>query len=135
VAIDFTSRSQLVVPQTFFKFNFVLGKSQDTMNPLGPVVVPKEFLEGRDARFALYVNGVKKQDARTSSMIYSLPEQIAGVSRYVAIEPGDVMLTGSPAGVGLPRGERLVPGDVVRIEADQIGAMEVVIQPPLKKKS
>ena len=45
-----------------------------------------------------------------------------------AIEPGDMMFTGSPAGVGLPRGEKLASGDVIRIEADAVGAMEVVIQ-------
>jgi 2-keto-4-pentenoate hydratase/2-oxohepta-3-ene-1,7-dioic acid hydratase in catechol pathway len=133
VGVDFTSRNELVVPETFFKFNFTLGKCQDTMSPIGPAIVPKAFLDGRDARFALYVNGAKKQETRTSNMIYSLEEQIAGVSRAVRIEPGDVMFTGSPAGVGLPRGEKLAAGDVVRIEADAIGAMDVVIQPPFTK--
>lgn len=130
VGVDFTSRNQMVVPESFFKFNFTLGKCQDTMSPMGPAIVPKAFLDGTDARIALYVNGVKKQETRTRQMIYSIAEQIAGVSRFVAIEPGDVMFTGSPAGVGMPRGEKLAPGDIVRIEADAIGAMEVVIQPP-----
>jgi 2-keto-4-pentenoate hydratase/2-oxohepta-3-ene-1,7-dioic acid hydratase in catechol pathway len=98
------------------------------MSPVGPTVVPKQFLDGQSARFALDVNGVRKQSGNTADMIYSLPEQIAGVSRSVSIEPGDMMLTGSPAGVGLPRGEKLKPGDVVRIEAEIIGSMEVVIQ-------
>jgi 2-keto-4-pentenoate hydratase/2-oxohepta-3-ene-1,7-dioic acid hydratase in catechol pathway len=63
-------------------------------------------------------------------MIYSLAEQIAGVSRGIRIEAGDLMFTGSPAGVGLPRGEKLAAGDRVRVESRSIGAMEVVIQPP-----
>jgi 2-keto-4-pentenoate hydratase/2-oxohepta-3-ene-1,7-dioic acid hydratase in catechol pathway len=134
VGVDFTSRNQMVVPESFFKFNFTLGKCQDSMSPMGPVFVPKAFLDGGDTRIALSVNGVKKQDTRTSRMIYSLPEQIAGISRAIAIEPGDVMFTGSPAGVGMPRGEKLAAGDVVRIEADAIGAMEVVIQPPFAAK-
>ena len=63
----------------------------------------------------------------TGDMIYSVAEQIAGVSQSVSIEPGDVMYTGSPAGVGLPRGERLAAGDVVSIFAEGIGEMSVTI--------
>jgi 2-keto-4-pentenoate hydratase/2-oxohepta-3-ene-1,7-dioic acid hydratase in catechol pathway len=74
---------------------------------------------------------VKKQSTSTRNMIYSLAEQIAGVSRGVRIEAGDLMFTGSPAGVGLPRGEKLAPGDCVRIESPVIGAMEVLIQAPV----
>jgi len=72
--------------------------------------VPRQFIDGTRANFALSVNGVKKQSGNTADMIYSLPEQIAGISRAVTIEPGDMMFTGSPAGVGLPRGEKLKPG-------------------------
>jgi 2-keto-4-pentenoate hydratase/2-oxohepta-3-ene-1,7-dioic acid hydratase in catechol pathway len=86
----------------------MLGKAQDTMSPVGPTIVPRQFLDGTRANFALSVNGLKKQTGNTADMIYSLPEQIAGV--------------------GLPRGEKLKPGDTVRIEADLIGSMEVVIR-------
>ena len=128
VGIDFTARDLFFRDQRFFKFDFVLGKCQDTMCPVGPVVLPRQFLDGTRAGFSLSVNGSKKQAGNTADMIYSLPEQIAGASRAVTIEPGDMMLTGSPAGVGAPRGEKLAPGDVIRIEADAVGAMEVVIQ-------
>ena len=128
VGIDFTARDLFFRRERFFQFDFVLGKCQDTMCPVGPALVPKQFLDGTRAGFSLFVNGSKKQQGNTADMIYSLPEQIAGVSRAVTIEPGDMMLTGSPAGVGLPRGERLRSGDVIRIEADAVGAMEVVIR-------
>jgi 2-keto-4-pentenoate hydratase/2-oxohepta-3-ene-1,7-dioic acid hydratase in catechol pathway len=127
VGIDFTARDLFFREDSFFKFNFVLGKCQDTMSPVGPAVVPRQFLDGAGANFSLWVNGEKKQAGNTADMIYTLSEQIAGVSRAVTIEPGDMMFTGSPAGVGLPRGEKLASGDVVRIEADAIGAMEVKI--------
>ena len=128
VGVDFTARDLFFREESFFKFNFVLGKCQDTMSPVGPAVVPKQFLDGTRARFALSVNNILKQSGCTADMIYSLPEQIAGISRAVSIEPGDMMFTGSPAGVGLPRGEKLKRGDVVRIEAEVVGSMEIVIQ-------
>ena len=128
VGIDFTARDLFFRDERFFKFDFVLGKCQDTMSPVGPAIVPREFLDGNSTRFSLSVNGSAKQAGNTADMIYSIPEQIAGVSRAVTIEPGDMMFTGSPAGVGLPRGEKLKPGDIVRIEADAIGAMEVAIR-------
>jgi 2-keto-4-pentenoate hydratase/2-oxohepta-3-ene-1,7-dioic acid hydratase in catechol pathway len=128
VGIDFTARDLFFRQERFFQFDFMLGKAQDTMSPVGPTIVPRQFLDGTRANFALSVNGLKKQAGNTADMIYSLPEQIAGISRAVTIEPGDMMFTGSPAGVGLPRGEKLQPGDTVRIEADLIGSMEVVIR-------
>jgi 2-keto-4-pentenoate hydratase/2-oxohepta-3-ene-1,7-dioic acid hydratase in catechol pathway len=130
LGIDFTARDLLVQPEFFFKFNFALGKCQDTTSPIGPTIVPKEFVDGSDFTFSLSVNGVRKQSTSTKAMIYSLPEQIAGVSQAIRIEAGDVMFTGSPAGVGAPRGERLKPGDRIVVESAAIGAMEVVIQPP-----
>jgi 2-keto-4-pentenoate hydratase/2-oxohepta-3-ene-1,7-dioic acid hydratase in catechol pathway len=129
VGIDFTARDLFFQPESFFKFNFTLGKAQDTMSPLGPVVVPAAFLPRRPAlNFGLWVNGVRKQFASTADMIYSISEQIAGISRSVTLDPADVIFTGSPAGVGLPRGEKLAPGDRVRVAADYVGEMEVVIR-------
>ncbi len=127
IGIDFTARDLFEQPTSFFRFNFTLGKGQDTMSPLGPVVVPAPFIDIASTRFGLAVNGVRKQWGSTGDMIYSVAEQISGVSQAVTIEPGDVMYTGSPAGVGLPRGERLMPGDVVSIFAEGIGEMSVTI--------
>lgn len=130
IGIDFTARDLFDQPDSFFRFNFTLGKGQDTMSPLGPVVVPAPFIDIAQTRFGLSVNGVRKQWGSTGDMIYSVAEQIAGVSQAVSIEPGDVMYTGSPAGVGLPRGERLAAGDVVSIFAEGIGEMSVTIVGP-----
>ncbi|MCX7153441.1 MAG: fumarylacetoacetate hydrolase family protein [Proteobacteria bacterium] len=130
LGIDFTARDLFSSPESFFKFNFVLGKCQDTLSPVGPAIVPAAFADGGDLPFSLSVNGVRKQSTSTRLMIYSLAEQIAGVSCGISIEAGDLMFTGSPAGVGLPRGEKLAIGDRVRVESEAIGAMEVVIQPP-----
>lgn len=130
LGVDFTARDLFSSPESFFKYNFVLGKCQDTLSPVGPAIVPATFADGGDLPFSLSVNGVRKQSTSTRHMIYSLAEQIAGVSRGVRIEAGDLMFTGSPAGVGLPRGEKLVPGDRVCIESEHIGLMEVIIQPP-----
>ena len=130
IGIDFTARDLFDQPGSFFRFNFTLGKGQDTMSPLGPVVVPAPFIDITQTRFGLSVNGVRKQWGSTGDMIYSVAEQIAGVSQSVSIEPGDVMYTGSPAGVGLPRGERLAAGDVVTIFAEGIGEMSVTIAGP-----
>lgn len=66
-------------------------------------------------------------------MTYTLAEQIAGISRRVLIEAGDILFTGSPAGVGIARGERLKVGDKVVVASEQIGSLEVVIQPPLAR--
>ena len=132
LAIDFTARDMLFAPDTYFKFNFTLGKCQDAMTPVGPVFVPKEFADGADLPFSLSVNGVEKQNSSTKHMIYSLREQIAGASRAVTIEPGDIMLTGSPAGVGYPRGEKLAVGDSVIVDSPVTGSMQVTIQKSFK---
>ncbi|WP_321794850.1 fumarylacetoacetate hydrolase family protein [Caballeronia sp. J97] len=135
LGIDFTARDHFtsVNPQLPFRFDFSLGKCQDRSTPVGPWIVPKDFVNGDAIPFRLSVNGTIKQDASTSDMIYSLREQIAGVSRAIGIEAGDLLFTGSPAGVGAPRGESLAIGDRVKIMSDVIGDMEVVIQSPLSK--
>lgn len=131
LAIDFTSRNQMAIPEHPMKWDLVLGKCQDAMTPVGPVLVPKEFVDGDDFHFSLSVNGVVKQAASTRDMIHSLARQIAAISEGFTIEPGDILLTGSPAGVGMPRGERLSPGDRVVVESAITGPMQVVIQAPL----
>lgn len=132
LGIDFTARNLFIQPDSFFKFNFTLGKCADGATPVGPVIVPAEFVDGGNIDFGLDYNGSPRQASNTRHMIYSLAEQIAGISRAVTIEPGDLMFTGSPAGVGLPRGERLASGDRVRVHAPIIGSMTVRIGAPLR---
>ncbi|MFP3613173.1 fumarylacetoacetate hydrolase family protein [Paraburkholderia sp. SIMBA_050] len=130
LGIDFTARNQMAAPHLPFKFDFTLGKCQDNGTPIGPVIVPKEFVDGEHTDFRLSVNGVQKQRGCTADMIYTLAEQIAGISKAVRIEPGDIMFTGSPAGVGAASGESLSVGDRVAVESEAIGRLEVVIQAP-----
>jgi len=117
VAVDVTARDRLFQPDSIFKFDFLAGKGQDGFCPTAFGVVPAALLgDPQAAHLRLAVNGVTKQDASTSDMIYSVAELIAWASRLMTLEPGDVILTGSPEGVGFPRREFLKPGDVMRVE-------------------
>lgn len=131
LGIDFSARDLFDAPHLPFKYDFTLGKCQDRTAPIGPVIVPKEFVDLENIGFSLSVNGVKKQASSTSQMIYSLAEQIAGISKAVQIEAGDILFTGSPAGVGASRGESLSIGDSVVVESVLTGPMEIIIQAPL----
>jgi 2-keto-4-pentenoate hydratase/2-oxohepta-3-ene-1,7-dioic acid hydratase in catechol pathway len=109
----------------------VAGKANDTCCPLGPRIVPaSRHADWQDIGLRLSVNGTGKQDGRTSQMIFSIAEQISIASRIMTLDPGDVLLTGTPAGVGVPKGTFLAIGDRVEAEIDGIGRLAVRIQPP-----
>ncbi|MER3457026.1 MAG: acylpyruvase [candidate division GAL15 bacterium] len=98
---------------------FDRAKSFATFCPMGPVVVtPRSLPEPDRLRITLRVNGQVRQDASTAEMILSVPRIIEYVSRYMSLEPGDVIATGTPAGVGPLR-----PGDVVEAEVQGIGVL------------
>jgi 2-keto-4-pentenoate hydratase/2-oxohepta-3-ene-1,7-dioic acid hydratase in catechol pathway len=103
-----------------------LGKNLDGFCPMGPWVATADELDGRDTRVRCWVNGELRQDGRTADMIFDIPTLIETISRGITLYPGDVIATGTPAGVGMgmqpPRWLR--SGDVVRIEVDGIGAIE-----------
>jgi 2-keto-4-pentenoate hydratase/2-oxohepta-3-ene-1,7-dioic acid hydratase in catechol pathway len=103
-----------------------LGKSLDTFCPMGPCIVSADELDGRETRVRGWVNGELRQDAHTRDLIFDIPTLIETCSRGLTLYPGDVIATGSPAGVGMgfepPRWLRA--GDVVRIEIDGIGALQ-----------
>jgi 2-keto-4-pentenoate hydratase/2-oxohepta-3-ene-1,7-dioic acid hydratase in catechol pathway len=103
-----------------------LGKSFDTFCPMGPWIVTADELDGRRTRVRCWVNGELRQDAPTEQMIFDIPTLIETVSRGITLVPGDVIATGTPAGVGMgmkpPRW--LQAGDVVRIEIDRLGRIE-----------
>lgn len=103
-----------------------LGKSFDTFCPMGPCLVPATELDGRDTRVRCWVNGDLRQDARTSELIFDIPALIETCSRGITLYPGDVIATGTPAGVGMGMNPPtwLKSGDVVRIEIDGIGVLE-----------
>ncbi len=131
VAIDFSARDHNRAPETFYKLDWVAGKANDTCCPLGPRFVPAEAqADWQDVGLQLSVNGATKQDGRTREMVFSIAEQIAIASRIMTLDPGDVLLTGTPAGVGVPKGTFLAVGDRVDASIDGIGRLSVRIQPP-----
>lgn len=102
------------------------GKSRDGAAPMGPVIVPRAFLPNSgDLRIVTRVNGEIKQDGSTSRLIYDEAHLLRFVSSVLTLRPGDVLLTGTPDGVGVARvpPEFLRPGDVVTIEIEGIGTL------------
>jgi 2-keto-4-pentenoate hydratase/2-oxohepta-3-ene-1,7-dioic acid hydratase in catechol pathway len=103
------------------------AKSFDTFKPLGPcLVTADEFSEPLDLHLRTWVNGELRQDASTTEFMYQISELIAWVSQRMTLEPGDVLATGSPQGVGPfapDGGVFLRPGDVVEIEVERIGRL------------
>lgn len=130
VAIDTCARDLNRAPDTFYKLDWVAGKAQETCCPLGPRFVPASALpDPHSLRLTLSVNGVTKQDDTAADMIFSIGEQIATASRIMQLDPGDVLLTGTPAGVGVPRGEFLKEGDRLVAAIEGIGTLAVDIRP------
>jgi 2-keto-4-pentenoate hydratase/2-oxohepta-3-ene-1,7-dioic acid hydratase in catechol pathway len=128
VAIDFSARDLNQAPNTFYKLDWVAGKAQDTCCPLGPRLIPAKFVKNpQDLALKLSVNGELKQNARTSGMIFDIREQLVTLSRIMTLDPGDVVLTGTPAGVGFPKKTFLKVGDRVSAEIEAIGRLDVEI--------
>lgn len=109
-------------PAAPFVWDWVASKGADGSLPFGPGLVPVwQVPDPGRLSIRTSVNGVLKQDGTTADMILGVAELIADASRLVTLEPGDVILTGTPAGVGVGRGEALQPGDVVDVEIEQVG--------------
>ena len=129
VAIDFSARDHNRAPETFYKLDWVAGKANDTCCPMGPCLVPASAIANpNDIGLKLWVNGDLKQNGRTKDMIFNIAEQISTASRIMTLDPGDVLLTGTPAGVGVPKQTFLHVGDKVDAEIEGIGRLSVVIQ-------
>jgi len=97
--------------------NWVRAKGFDTSAPIGPMIVTKDEIDG-PFHVMLRVNGETKQDGSTRDFIFPIPVLIEEISTYMTLEPGDVIATGTPAGVG-----PLSAGDVVEVEIDGIGIL------------
>jgi|SRR5579862_5351178 len=110
-----------------------MGKSFDTYGPVGPwIVTADEIADPHDLILRCCVNGEKRQESSTSEMVADLWAQIAYLSAAFTLEPGDLIATGTPEGVGvaLEPPVFLKPGDVVRCEIERIGAIENVVIAP-----
>lgn len=116
---DVTARDMQRRHQQWFK-----GKTLDYTCPVGPWIVSADELgDPQDVTVKLRVNGVEKQNAPTSQMIFSIARIIAELSRGLTLEPGDLIATGTPEGVGMGRGEFLKHGDVMEVDISKIGVL------------
>jgi 2-keto-4-pentenoate hydratase/2-oxohepta-3-ene-1,7-dioic acid hydratase in catechol pathway len=103
-----------------------LGKNPDTFSPIGPEIVTKdEIPDPGNVRLATYVNGEQKQAGTTADWLFPIPVLVEFLTRVITLEPGDLVSTGTPAGIGCFRDppEYLRPGDEVTIEAEGIGQL------------
>lgn len=104
---------------------FTLGKSFDTHGPLGPwLTTCDEIADPLALQMTLTVNGEQRQHASTGDMIYNIYQQIEYLSSVMTLEPGDVLATGTPSGIGAPTGRFLQPGDLLHLTIDGLGAIE-----------
>lgn len=117
----------------FLTGQWLLGKTLDGFCPIGPYLVTADQVpDPQDLAIRCTVNGETRQDSSTADMIFPCDYLVSYVSRYVTLEPGDLILTGTPEGVALGRPDRpwLRPGDTVAVEIAGLGRLENVIGPP-----
>lgn len=104
---------------------FILGKGFDTHGPIGPwIVTDDEIADPHGLTLHLTVNGEERQRTSTGDMIYDIYDQIEYLSTVMTLEPGDILSTGTPSGVGIATGRLLAIGDVVRTIVDGVGEIE-----------
>lgn len=100
------------------------SKSMDTFCPVGPYVVPADAIEdAQNLSITLSVNDTVRQDGNTADMIFPIPKLVAAVSKYMTLNPGDIIATGTPDGVG-----PIQSGDTIKITIDQIGTLINTVQ-------
>jgi 2-keto-4-pentenoate hydratase/2-oxohepta-3-ene-1,7-dioic acid hydratase in catechol pathway len=106
------------------------GKGFDSFCPVGPAIVPAAELDTGDLRIVQRLNGEVLQDSRTSMLIFGVPELVSYVSHAVTLEPGDLVLTGTPSGVGVFREPKVTlrPGDAVEVEIEGVGVLRNPVQ-------
>jgi 2,4-diketo-3-deoxy-L-fuconate hydrolase len=125
VANDLSMRDFALRPDVPFGVDWLRSKAYTGCLPLGPTIVPSEFVpDPQRLALTLSVNGELMQDSTTALMLFSVAEQIAALSHIVALSPGDLICTGTPAGVGFARGHYLESGDVMVAAIESVGCLE-----------
>lgn len=120
-ARDLSRRGKLE-PGALMYFDWIGHKNFDGSCPIGPWITPAKFVADPDALdMKLWVNGELMQDSNTRQQIFDIGEQIEALSTQVTLHPGDLVLTGTPAGVGMARGQFLQPGDQVTLWMQGLG--------------
>lgn len=121
---DLSARDLMKREGTPFIYDWVGQKCFEDAAPMGPWFTPAAYIaDPSDMPIKLWVNDVLKQNSNTGRMVHGIAEQVAYLSRHFTLNPGDVIATGTPAGVGMPRGEFLKAGDEVRIEIGGCGEL------------
>jgi 2,4-diketo-3-deoxy-L-fuconate hydrolase len=124
-ARELTFRQQLPLQEGDWFFDWLVGKWLDSFGPMGPwITTADELAQPNNLRMQLWYNGQLQQDANTGQMIFSPAEAIAFISQFITLEPGDIISTGTPAGVGHSKKLRLNPGDHIRGEIEGLGVLE-----------
>ena len=112
-----------------FAYDWLASKGRDTFSPLGPGITPSWFVpDPQSLPIRLWRNGVLEQDGNTADMIFSVAQLVSAASALMTLEPGDVIATGTPAGVGVAQGKALADGDVVRVEIGGLGVLENAVR-------
>ncbi|MGX6570212.1 fumarylacetoacetate hydrolase family protein [Cupriavidus necator] len=133
IANDLSARDNLrreqVDASSPFRFDWIGYKCFEGSCPLGPYLTPAAFVASPEALdIKLWVNDELKQNSNTSNHLYTVAEQIAYLSERLTLYPGDVLLTGTPAGVGMESGVFLKRGDSIRVWIDGLGELETSLQ-------
>jgi len=118
-------RASLPLQEGDWFFDWQVGKWLDTFGPMGPwLTTADEVPHPNRLQMKLWHNGTLHQDASTGQMIFSPAEAIAFISQFITLEAGDVIATGTPAGVGLAKKIKLQPGDQIKGEIEGLGTLE-----------
>lgn len=125
IANDLSARDFIKREGSPFVYDFLGQKSWDGACPIGPWLTPKEAIaDPDDMSIKLWVNGELKQDSNSSQLIHNFAEILVYLSSRITLQPGDLIITGTPAGVGFPKGTFLKDGDRIRIEVGGCGVLE-----------
>ncbi|MCX6046894.1 MAG: fumarylacetoacetate hydrolase family protein [Chloroflexi bacterium] len=124
-ARELTFRQQLPLQEGDWFFDWLVGKWVDTFGPMGPwITTADEIAQPNNLHMQLWYNGELQQDANTGQMIFSPAEAIAFISQFITLNPGDIISTGTPAGVGHSKKLRLKAGDQIRGMIEGLGVIE-----------
>ncbi len=142
---DISARDRMRRKDETFDYDWFANKGNDTFAPMGPYLVPRQFVKDpQNLSIRCYISGERMQDTNTNKMVWTVAELIATVSSVTTLSPGDVIATGTGAGVGMAKGIKvnydemekifvhmyagkarlLRPGDVVRVEIEGVGSLE-----------
>lgn len=121
---DLSARDLMKREGSPFGMDWIGQKCFEDAAPMGPWLTPAAYVDDPNSlAIKLWVSGVLKQNSNTSKLVHGIAEQIVYLSKHFTLFPGDVIATGTPAGVGMPRGEFLKVGDEVKIEIESCGTL------------